>query len=94
VSKINLINTRLSFDKNKNYEELGDSKGVIRIRKSMNREHNGQKKKDKWTGYLKTFLLDMLDMQFDLHNNLAFRQILNPITKVIVNVNNLDTHVL
>ena len=27
------------------YEEFGDTKGVIRIRKSKNRQHNGQKKK-------------------------------------------------
>jgi hypothetical protein len=32
------------------YEELEDTKGVIRIRKSKkNRKHNGQKKKDKRT---------------------------------------------
>jgi peptidyl-tRNA hydrolase len=32
------------------YEELEDTKGVIRIRKSKkNRQHNGQKKKDKRT---------------------------------------------
>jgi hypothetical protein len=30
-------------------EELEDTKGVIRIRKSKNRQHNGQKKKDKRT---------------------------------------------
>ena len=27
------------------YEEFEDTKGVIRIRKSKNRQHNGQKKK-------------------------------------------------
>ena len=26
-----------------------DTKAVIRIRRSMDRQHNGQKKKDKWT---------------------------------------------
>ena len=31
------------------YEELEDSKGVIRIRKSKDRQHNGQTKKDKRT---------------------------------------------
>ena len=31
------------------YEEFEDTKGVIRIRKSKNRQHNGQKKKDKKT---------------------------------------------
>ena len=30
-------------------EELEDTKGVIRIRKSKNRQHNGQNKKDKRT---------------------------------------------
>ena len=31
-------------------EEFEDTKGVIRIRDSKkNRQHNGQKKKDKWT---------------------------------------------
>jgi hypothetical protein len=29
--------------------EFEDIKGVIRIRKSKDRKHNGQKKKDKWT---------------------------------------------
>ena len=29
-----------------NLEELEDTKGVIRIRKSKDRQHNGQKKKD------------------------------------------------
>ena len=28
-------------------EEFEDTKGVIRIRKSKNRQHNGQQKKDK-----------------------------------------------
>ena len=28
-------------------EEFEDTKGVIRIRKSKDRQHNGQKKKDK-----------------------------------------------
>jgi len=31
------------------YEEFEDTKGVIRIRKSKDRQHNGQKKKDKRT---------------------------------------------
>jgi hypothetical protein len=30
-------------------EEFEDIKGVIRIRKSQDRQHNGQKKKDKMT---------------------------------------------
>ena len=30
-------------------EEIEDTIGVIRIRKSEDRQHNGQKKKDKWT---------------------------------------------
>jgi len=30
-------------------EEFEDTKGVIRIRKLKNRQHNGQKKKDKRT---------------------------------------------
>jgi hypothetical protein len=30
-------------------EEAEDTKGVIRIRKSKDRKHNGQKKKDKRT---------------------------------------------
>jgi hypothetical protein len=33
-------------------EEFEDTKEVIRIRKSKNRQHNGQKKKDKWTNNL------------------------------------------
>ena len=33
-------------------EEVEDTKGVIRIRISKNRQHNGQKKKYKWTIYL------------------------------------------
>jgi len=28
-------------------EEIGDTKGVVRIRKSKDRQHNGQTKKDK-----------------------------------------------
>jgi hypothetical protein len=32
-----------------NWEEFEDTKGVIRIRKSKDRQHNGQKKQDKWT---------------------------------------------
>jgi hypothetical protein len=31
------------------YEEFEDTKGVIRIRKSTDRQHNGKKKKDKRT---------------------------------------------
>jgi hypothetical protein len=30
-------------------EELEDTKGVIRVRKSKDRQHNGQKKKDNRT---------------------------------------------
>ena len=30
-------------------QEYEDTKGEIRIRKSKDRQHNGQKKKDKWT---------------------------------------------
>ena len=30
-------------------EALEDTKGIIRIRKSMDRQHNGPKKKDNWT---------------------------------------------
>ena len=37
-------NVWLGFD---DYEELKDAKGVIRIRKSKERQHNGQKKKVK-----------------------------------------------
>ena len=33
-------------------EEFEDTKGVIRIRKSKDRRHNEQKKKDKWTNNL------------------------------------------
>ena len=33
----------------KNQEEFENTKGVIRIRKSKDRQHNGQKKKDKRT---------------------------------------------
>ena len=39
-----------SLDYNKiclSKEEFEDTKGIIRIRKSKNRQHNGQRKKDK-----------------------------------------------
>ena len=40
------------------YEELEDTKGVIRIRKSKDSQHNGQTKKDKRTyNDLQTLLL-------------------------------------
>ena len=32
-------------------EEFEDTKGVIKIRKSKDRQHNGQTKKDKMTNY-------------------------------------------
>jgi hypothetical protein len=34
-----------------NVEEFEDTKGVFRIRKLKDRQHNGQKKKDKRTNY-------------------------------------------
>jgi hypothetical protein len=40
---VKLVYKKLPCDQ----EEFEDTKGVIRIRKSKNRQHNGQKKKDK-----------------------------------------------
>ena len=34
---------------NSTHDEFEDTKGVIRIRKSNERQHKGKKKKDKWT---------------------------------------------
>jgi hypothetical protein len=42
-------------------EEFEDSKGVIRIRKSKDRQHNGKKKNDKRTNY------DLQNIAFDHH---------------------------
>ena len=38
---------RTEYDLNYLQEEFEDTKGVIRIRKSKNRQHNDQKKNDK-----------------------------------------------
>ena len=47
--KPKLILARFNFSFKFVYEEFEDTKGVIRIRKSKDRQHNGQKKKDKMT---------------------------------------------
>jgi len=42
-----LIKDELKLVHNKSQEEFEDIKGVIRSRKSKDRQHNGQKKNDK-----------------------------------------------
>jgi hypothetical protein len=41
------ININITFLKFTNQEEFEDTKGTTRIRKSKDRQHNGQKKKDR-----------------------------------------------
>ena len=44
---VNTINTSIDNSSFVSKEEFEDTKGVIRIRKSKDRKHNDQKKKDK-----------------------------------------------
>ena len=44
---VNTINTSIDNSSFVSKEEFEDTKGVIRIRKSKDRQHNGQKKKAK-----------------------------------------------
>ena len=44
MKELNLINMKHII-----WEEFEDTKEVIRIRKSKDRQHNGPKKKDNWT---------------------------------------------